>query len=94
MEQVKEENFTINQLKDLLDLVTTQRAQKEVISIEDMMVILDCKYAFASQRIREVKHISNILDIAGVIHIRDWETYLDYQQKLNRERRENEGLRY
>ncbi len=56
--------------------------RNELISIEDMMCILGgCSYSFAARRIREVKHISDRLQISGHIHRLDWEDYLEFCKK-------------
>ena len=56
--------------------------RNELISIQDMMHILGgCSYSFASRRIREVKHVSDRLNISGHIHKLDWEDYLAYRKK-------------
>ena len=51
--------------------------RKEIITIQDMMEMLGCCYTTASRRIREVKAFSNVLNLSGKIHRKDWEAYLN-----------------
>ena len=41
-----------------------------------MMEMLDCSYD-TCKRLGEVKAVSNVLDISGKIHRKDWEKYLN-----------------
>ena len=51
--------------------------RKEIITIQDMMEMLSCSYSTASRTIRQVKAFSNLLEISGKIHRKDWEAYLN-----------------
>ena len=51
--------------------------RKEIITVRDMMEMLDCSYDTACKRLREVKAVSNLLDLRGKVHRKDWERYLN-----------------
>lgn len=51
--------------------------RKEIITAKDMMEMIGCCYVTACQKIREVKAVSNLLDLRGKIHRKDWERYLN-----------------
>ncbi|MBQ8443740.1 MAG: hypothetical protein IJX25_00085 [Clostridia bacterium] len=57
--------------------------RKEIITPQDMMQILGgCSYGQACKKIREVKSVSNRLNIKGQIHILDWQDYLNRFSKV------------
>ena len=59
--------------------------EREVYTVSDMQQILGgASYSVACRKIREVKSISNRLDIRGLIHKKDWEDYLDYRAQFSK----------
>ena len=53
--------------------------EREVYTVADIQKMLgDASYSIACRKMREVKTISNRLDIRGLIHKRDWEDYLNH----------------
>ena len=57
--------------------------EREVYTISDLQNILgNASYGTASRKMREVKTVSNRLDIRGLIHKKDWEDYLEYRAKI------------
>lgn len=59
--------------------------EREVYTVADMQKILgNSSYSIACRKMREVKSISNRLDIRGLIHKKDWEDYLDYRSQFTK----------
>ena len=54
----------------------------EVYSIEDIQKKLDCSYSVAQRKMREVKAVSDVLGITGIIHEYDWQTWLKYRAEV------------
>lgn len=55
---------------------------KEVYSVKDVQELLGgVSYNFACRKIREVKTVSDRLEIRGHIHRLDWEDYLNRFKK-------------
>lgn len=55
---------------------------KEVYSVKDIQELLGgVSYNFACRKIREVKTVSDRLEIRGHIHRLDWEAYLNRFKK-------------
>lgn len=56
--------------------------EREVYTVSDMQNILgNASYSIACRKMREVKTVSNRLDIRGLIHKKDWEDYLEFRAK-------------
>lgn len=56
--------------------------EREVYTVKDMQLILgNVSYTLACKKIREVKSVSDRLNIRGLIHKADWEDYLAYRAK-------------
>lgn len=56
--------------KDILE-------QKEVLNVDDIMVIFQCKRNNAYKRMREIKSVSDILKVPGRIHKKDYFKYIN-----------------
>lgn len=55
---------------------------KEVYSVKDIQELLGgVSYNFACRKIREIKTVSDRLEIRGHIHRLDWEAYLNRFKK-------------
>ena len=61
--------------------------EKEVYKVSDIQVMLgNVSYSVACRKMREVKAVSDRLNIRGIIHKKDWEDYLTLKsitQKAN-----------
>ncbi len=53
--------------------------EKEVYTIKDVEEMLDVKYDTASKIIREVRAVSDRLQVRGRIHRLDWEDFLRFR---------------
>ena len=63
--------------------------EREVYTVSDMQQILgNSSYSTACKKIREVKSISNRLDIRGLIHKLDWQDYLEYRKNVQHKLKE------
>lgn len=64
-------------IEDVYSLFFNGQAEtREVIKVKDMMEMLGMSYKTATKVIRQVKSVSDRLQISGVIHKLDWIDYL------------------
>ncbi len=55
--------------------------EKAVYTVKDVMDMLAVKYSTACKVMREVRHVSDILSVKGIIHKEDWEAYIRAKSK-------------
>lgn len=55
--------------------------EKVVYTVDDVMNMLAVKYSTACKIMREVRSISDILRVKGIIHKEDWEAYIRAKSK-------------
>lgn len=55
---------------------------KEVLKNSDIQALLEVKKTKASEVINAIKHTSNILDIRGIVHIKDYLAYVNRNQNI------------
>ena len=55
--------------------------QKEVFNVKDIMVLCQCGQSVAYRIIREIKSISDRLNLSGRVHKLDYEDYLNRTKK-------------
>lgn len=63
-----------------------EKVTKQVLTIDDLMTILDCKRDTAYKKMREIKAVSDIWGIKGIVAIEDYECYIE-SRKGNKEGR-------
>lgn len=63
-----------------------EKVTKQVLTINDLMTMLDVKYDTACEKMKEIKAVSDIWQIKGVVGIDDYECYIE-SRKGNKERR-------
>lgn len=60
---------------------TKEILEKEVLDINDLKNIVNIGSTKAYQLMREIKNVSDRLKIRGRIHIKDYQEYIDRQEK-------------
>ena len=55
--------------------------QKEVFNVNDIMIICQCGKNLAYKIIREIKSVSDRLNLSGRVHRKDYEDYLERKNK-------------
>lgn len=57
---------------------------KQVLTIADLMIILDCKKDTAYKKMREIKAVSDIWEISGMVALEDYDYYIESRKGKNR----------
>lgn len=52
--------------------------KKQVITVKDLMIMLNCKETTAYNKIREIKSVSDIWGISGMVALEDYNYYINY----------------
>ena len=55
--------------------------EKEVFNVNDIMIICQCGKNLAYKIIREIKSVSDRLNLSGRVHRKDYEDYLERKNK-------------
>jgi hypothetical protein len=50
---------------------------KQVLTIADLMIILDCKKDTAYKKMREIKAVCDIWQISGIVAKEDYQYYIE-----------------
>lgn len=77
-ENVKEEMRLVEVTKEekaILPIIFTN-FKKDIISIDDFMAMSGLSYAICAKIVREIKAVSDVLNIQGVVHKTDYFIYL------------------
>ena len=54
-----------------------EKVTKQVLTVKDIMTILDCKQDTAYRKIREIKSVSDIWQISGMVALEDYDCYIE-----------------
>jgi hypothetical protein len=54
-----------------------EKVTKQVLTIDDLMTILDCKKDTAYKKMREIKAVSDIWEISGIVAKEDYQYYIE-----------------
>ena len=61
-----------------------EKVTKQVLTVKDIMTILDCKQDTAYNKIKEIKAVSDIWGISGKVSIEDYNYYIEQRKgKVN-----------
>lgn len=61
-----------------------EKVTKQVLTVKDLMTILDCKQDTAYRKIREIKSVSDIWQISGMVALEDYQYYIEQRKgKVN-----------
>ena len=54
-----------------------EKVSKQVLTTEDMMIILNCQKETARKKMTEIRAVSDIWKIKGIIALADYECYIE-----------------